>query len=68
MAPMNRTPGEAYRKLKTSADKLLVAALAFSPKLGMEHGPGTLALPGLLAALRSAADDLAAVKRDHEAT
>ncbi|MDQ1817783.1 hypothetical protein RBA41_31230 [Massilia sp. CCM 9210] len=68
MAPMNRTPDQAYRELKTSADKLLVAALAFSPKPSMEDGPGALALPGLLAALRSAADDLAAVKRDHETT
>lgn len=66
MAPNNRTPDEAYRELKKSADKLLAAALAFSPRAGMEDGPGALALPGLLAALRSAADDMAAVKSDHE--
>jgi hypothetical protein len=66
MAPNNRAPGEAYRELETSAYKLLAAALAFSPKPGMEDGPGALALPSLLAALRSAADDLAAVKSDHE--
>lgn len=68
MAPNNRSPEEAYRELKTSADKLLAAALALSPKRGIEDGPGALALPGLLAALRYAANDLAAVKHDHETT
>lgn len=61
-SPNNQTPGEAYRELKTTADKLLVSALAFSPRPGMEDGPSALSLPALLAA----ADDLAAVKRDHE--
>lgn len=66
MLPQDRTPEQAYKELKEVADKLLTRALAFSPRAGAEDGPGALALPGLLAALRSAADDLASIKIDHE--
>lgn len=58
------TPYDDYKK---SADKLLAAALALSQTKAQPDGPGVLELPGLLAKLRAAAEDLAAVKAAHEA-
>lgn len=60
-----RTPDQAYAEYKKVADKLLAAAQALSPSKDAPDGPGVLALPGLLAKLRAAADDLAAVQADH---
>lgn len=57
------TPYDEYKK---SADKLLAAAQALSQTKARPDGPGVLALPGLLAKLQAAADDLAAVKAEHE--
>jgi hypothetical protein len=57
----------AYSELKQVSDKLLAAAEALSPKPGAGDGPGVLALPGLLAKLRAAAEDVAAVNAQHAA-
>lgn len=62
-----RTTEQAYAEYKKAADKLLAAAQALSPSKDAPDGPGVLALPGLLAKLRAAADDMAAVKLDHAA-
>jgi hypothetical protein len=62
---MERTTEQAYAEYQKSADKLLAAALALSPTPAAPDGPGVLAMAGLLARLRAAADDLAAVQVDH---
>lgn len=64
--PKDRTAEQAYIELRKSTDVLLARALAFSPSPSAEDGPGLLMLPGLLNALRNAAEDVAAVKLDHE--
>jgi hypothetical protein len=61
---MERTTEQAYAEYQKSADKLLAAALALSPTPAAPDGPGVLAMAGLLARLRAAADDLAAVQVD----
>jgi hypothetical protein len=57
----------AYNEYKKSADKLLAAAQALAQTRERPDGPGVLELPGLLAKLQAAAEDLASVKAVHEA-